>query len=95
MTVSIAELRAAANLLFDHLERSGHSVVRIDEDYYWSVPPAQQFDVYSTPPELTIGQLSDDLREVGRMRAGESPPLAYGLVWLAAILRVVGLRVVH
>lgn len=35
---SYSELWQAANAIFDHLERSGHTEIEIDEDYYWSIP---------------------------------------------------------
>lgn len=94
MKVCIAELREVANLLFDHLERSGHAEIELESDYYWSIPTEQLYSVYEEPTDLTIGQLSDDQRELANIRAGAKPPLAYALVWLSSLLRYVGARVV-
>lgn len=94
MKVSVAELREAANLLFDHLERSGHAEIEVDADYYWSVPTEQLYSSYTEPTGLTLGQLSDDQRELTRIRIGAQPPLAYALVWLSSLLRFVGARIV-
>ncbi len=94
MKVSIAELREVANLLFDHLERSGHAEIEVDSDYYWSVPAEELYSVYEEPTDLTIGQLSDDQRELASIRTGAKPPIAYALVWLSSLLRFVGARIV-
>lgn len=74
MKVCIAELREVANLLFDHLEQSGHAEIELESDYYWSVPTEQLYSVYEEPTDLTIGQLSDDQRELASIRAGAKPP---------------------
>ena len=90
MDVSIDKLRAAANALLSHLERSGVATVTISEDYYWDVPEQLRYDAFAEPSEHTIGQLSFDIRELELMLTGERPLMGFGLVWLAAILRRVG-----
>jgi len=94
MKVSVVELREVANLLFDHLECSGHAEIEVDADFYWSVPPDKTYSVYEEPVGLTIGQLSDDARELNAIRTGAKQPIAYALVWLSALLRFVGARIV-
>jgi hypothetical protein len=90
MEVDIDRLRAVANELFSHLEQRGAKSMTILEDYYWDVPAAVRYDRYEEPREHTVGQLFDDMAELTRMLNGERPMLAYGLVWLAAILRRLG-----
>jgi hypothetical protein len=53
-------------------------------------PTDQRYDRYDEPREHTIGQLSDDLRELKLMIDGHRPMVGGGLVWLAAILRRIG-----
>jgi hypothetical protein len=88
--VTIAELRAAAELFFSHLERKGARSITFSEDYYWDVPAELRYDRYDEPTKHTIGQLSDDLAELRRIMDGSRPITALGLVWLAALLRRVG-----
>jgi len=88
--VTVAELRAAAELFFSHLESNAIRSVTILEDCYWDVPAAVRYDPYHQPTQHTIGQLSDDLVELRRMMDGSRPVIAWGLVWLAALLRGVG-----
>lgn len=90
MDVKIDELRSIANALFSHLENDGAKSLTLSVDYYWDVPEDTRYDSYEKPRELTLGQLTDDMTELTRMLNGERPMVAYGLVWLAAILRRVG-----
>lgn len=88
--VTVAQLKVAADLLLSHLESSGVKTIEITDDFYWDVPASRRYDQYDEPTQHTVGQLSEDLSELQRMLAGETPALGYGLVWLAALLRRVG-----
>jgi hypothetical protein len=88
--VTVTELRAAAELLFSHLERKGIRSVTLPEDDYWDVPADIRYDPYDKPTRHTIGQLSDDLTELRQMMDGSRPLVAWGFVWLAVLLRRVG-----
>ncbi len=90
MKITTNELRTAALDLLEHLDRMGHAVVEVDDDFYWDVPESARYDRYQQPTQLTLGQLSDDLSEIRRLIDGSKEPLGYGLVWLAAILRRIG-----
>jgi hypothetical protein len=81
-------------LLLDQLEQPGHSEVEVEPDYYWSIPTDKLYAPYEQPTDLTLGQLSSDLEEVRRINSGEKPAVAYGLVWLSALLRFVGAKAV-
>ena len=94
MKVKVSELRQVATLLFDHLERTGHTEIDVDEDYYWSVPDDRKYLPYQEPKDLTLGQLSHDLDAMKNINSGESKPIAYALVWLSSLLGLVGARIV-
>jgi hypothetical protein len=68
--VTVADLRAAAELFFSHLESKGIRSVTLSKDYYWDVPADLRYDPYEEPTKHTIGQLSDDLDELRRMMDG-------------------------
>jgi hypothetical protein len=89
MTIDICELRSILTLLLDSTEEYG-SQIEVSADYYWDVPKEARYDTYDSPPELTIGQLSDDWNELQRIRHGQSPAIPYALVWLAAVIRRIG-----
>lgn len=90
MKVTTKELRETMDLLLSHLEDSGKTEFELEEDYYWSVPPADRYSPYEEPKVFTLGQLSDDLEELRSIRAGEKEPLGYALVWLSSVLTRVG-----
>ena len=90
MQISIEKLKALADLLLSHVEESGSKTIEIGDDYYWDVPESARYNPSDKPIDLTIGQLSDDVSELRRMLAGDTPVLGYGLVWLSAVLRRVG-----
>lgn len=94
MRIKISELRAAANNLFDHLERSGHAELDVDSDFYWSIPDEKLYTVYEEPSGFTVGQLSDDWKELQQIASGQRPPITYALVWLSSVLRFVGTKIV-
>lgn len=94
MKIRISELREAANLLFDHLERSGHAEIEVDRDFYWSIPDDKLYAAYEEPSGFTMGQLSDDCQELRKISSGQREPISYALVWLSSILRFVGAKIV-
>lgn len=92
VVVDLATLRAVVSGLLDHLEASEAGEVLLDHDMFWSMDVSEMFNVYSRPDNLTIGQLSESWASLLRM-IDEDRPLMYGLVWLADVLRVIGLSV--
>ncbi len=90
MQVTVVRLRALADKLLTHLEETGHSVVEINEDYYWEVPVDRRYNPYEKPDELSLGQLCDQWSDLEKVLADEKHVLNYDLVWFAAILRRIG-----
>lgn len=91
MHVSLPELRRVFDVLIDHLEAvTKNDSVVLDKDYFWSIPPDERYDVYNTPADLTIGQLSDSWEFLKTPLADPDDALTYHLVWLADILRAIG-----
>ncbi len=93
VTVDLGALRAVASALLDHLAELEGSEVALEHDMFWSVDPAVLFNVYAQPEGLSIGQLSESWENLRRM-VDDDRPLAYGLVWLADVLRAIGLEIV-
>lgn len=90
MRIKVDDLRATAEILFSYLEATGQGEVTIPHDFYWNVPTEGRYDSYEEPTELDVGQLTEDWDRLQNIRQGQSPPVAYALVWLAAVLRAVG-----
>nr|BFD94189.1 hypothetical protein KitaXyl93_55490 [Kitasatospora sp. Xyl93] len=93
--ISLERLRAALDVLVRHVAaRVPAGEVAIEQDAFWSVPVASMADVYSAPPELTIGMVSESWSQVEAMIDDEEKAVGYGLVWLADVLRAIGAKVV-
>jgi hypothetical protein len=90
LTVTMEELRTFTNMILGHLESVGQQDLELRHDYFWSIGPDELYDVYESPGELTIGQISESLATLRRISSGKSPPIGYALVWLADILRAIG-----
>ena len=89
--VSERALREAFELLKRHVSaRSEGGQIAIHNDAFWSVPVTSMNDIYSDPPELTIGTVSDAWHNVERMIDDEARVVGYGLVWLADVIRAIG-----
>jgi hypothetical protein len=92
MQVNLRELLAVASIIVEEHLETGSEDVELDVDYYWHIPTAKKYDPYTTPDcgALTLGQLSDDVKELIAIANSTSEPTSYALVWLAAVVRAVG-----
>lgn len=94
MKITIAELRRVTEKHLRHLEERGVTAVDLEQDFYWSIPSEQLYNTDEEPSGLEVGQLVDDVEELRRVDRGEKEPIGYGLVWLSAVLRAVGEKVI-
>ncbi|MFF2546203.1 hypothetical protein ACFVUY_27025 [Kitasatospora sp. NPDC058063] len=93
--ISLERLREALDVLVRHVAAGVPAgEIAIQQDAFWSVPVASMADVYSGPPELTIGMVSESWSHVEEMIDDEDKVVGYGLVWLADVLRAIGSKVV-
>lgn len=93
MKIDVAVLRSAIEKCLDHVERFAGSEVEIGEaDLYWNVPAEFLYDPVHNPKELTLGSLEDDWSKLRVVAGDQEEPMAYVLVWAAAVMRIVGER---
>lgn len=91
LQVQVSEIeKALARLLETLREREGEVVELSEADYYWAIAPEEMYAPYKKPETCTLGQLSDDLEEIGRIAKDQAPPVALDLVKLSAILAAIG-----
>lgn len=97
MNVKVSELREIADRLFTHLEETERREFEIFEDYYWDISKEDLYDPMKdpNPEDFGVGQLSHDWERLSGILAGNDPPLGYALVWLSAILKIVGEKTVY
>ena len=83
-------MREALNLVVDELERAHGESMRIDTDYFWSVPSPERTNVYQQPSELTIGQLSDLVEGMHSLVEDPERVTVVDAIKLAELLRTAG-----
>jgi hypothetical protein len=93
--ISLDELRKAFDLLVSRLVgRDAGDRILLHRDAFWSVPTAYANDVYSEPPELMIGMVSESWSRLQAMIDDETKVVGYGFIWLAEVLRAIGAETV-
>lgn len=89
-TVSVELLRQIMNRALDHVRDVGGDTIELEQDFFWSVPPHELYDVYIRPEELTIGQITESWGNLTVLQQDGEPVTAYVLVWVADVLRALG-----
>lgn len=91
--IDVEALRRITSRLLDHLAENQGDQVALDHDMFWSIAAPEIFNVYSRPEDLTIGQISEAWASLCLM-VDDDRPLTYCLVWLADVLRAIGMEIV-
>ena len=90
MHITVDNLRRVSAALFDRLEARGYETIDVPHDYYWDIDRVQRHNLDAEPENLSVGQLTEDWWNLEEMLRDESLCAAYGLTWLAAVLREIG-----
>ncbi len=94
LDIQVEELRAVCHRLLAHLEQVAGGTLTLEKEHFWAISPEQLYDVQQEPVELSIGQLSESWENLQRSTVVDDT-VAYELVWLADVLRAVGLQIVR
>lgn len=90
MKIKTSDLLIVLELLLKQQEEAGNKEFELPVDYYWNIGKEDKYNPYAEPKELTMGQLTDDWKELKQIQAGESQAIGYALVWLGQILIAIG-----
>jgi hypothetical protein len=77
MKIKTDELRQSFEVFMRHLDDTGKTEISIEEDYYWNVPQDRRYNPLQEPKEFTMGQLTDDWKEVRQISSGERDVIGY------------------
>ena len=92
--IDLITLKAAVNSVLDHLiEDLGLKSIPLEHDNYWDCPAPELYDVSTTPADLTIGSLFDDMQFTRSVRRGQSGDASINLVHIAPLLRYIADKV--
>ncbi len=96
MKIDVDQLEQALQALIDELRKKEGKVINIEQpiDYYWSIPGEVLYNPYENPNELTLGQLSDDLKEMTKIASKTSEPVSYDFVKMSSLMAMIGHKTV-
>lgn len=89
LKIDTGELREVFDRLVTHLEQTRGESVTLHEDYFYSLPSPEIYDVTSDPPSPTIGQLTESWTNLHRTQDIDSTT-TFELVWLGDLLKALG-----
>ncbi|MFD9689067.1 hypothetical protein ACFWXO_25310 [Kitasatospora sp. NPDC059088] len=93
LRVSLDQVRDSFEVLMRHLEAHGAGgEAALPNDLFWSVPPPELYDMTAKPDVLTIGQVSESWAQLQALLADPDRAIGHHLVWLADVLRAIGLE---
>ena len=86
----IESLRQTLNVVLGKLESVHGDCLKLDKDYFWSIPAEQRMNVYEQPTGLTVGQLSELVESMERLADDPERVTVVDAVKLAELLRTAG-----
>lgn len=89
LKIDTRELREVFERLITHLEQTRGESVTLHEDYFYSLPSPEIYDVTNDSPSPTIGQLTESWANLHRTPDIDST-VTFELVWLGDLLKALG-----
>jgi hypothetical protein len=89
LTIDTGELREVFERLITYLQQTRGESVTLHEDYFYSLPFPEIYDVLHGPPSPTIGQLTESWANLQRTQDVDST-ITFELVWLGDLLKALG-----
>ncbi|MCD2444232.1 hypothetical protein LQ757_18270 [Agromyces sp. SYSU K20354] len=89
LTIDTRELRDVFERLITHLEQTRGESVTLHEDYFYSMPYPEIYDVLNGPPSPTIGSLTETWDNLQGDKDIDST-IMFELVWLGDLLKALG-----
>lgn len=89
LTIDTGELRDVFERLITHLEQTKGASVTLHEDYFYSLPYPEIYDVMNDAPAPAIGQLTESWANLHRSE-DVNTTVTFELVWLGDLLKALG-----
>jgi len=92
--VSLPLIRLVFNQMLDALEERRGEQIELVHSHYWSIPGLVGTDPYRRPgtSDLTLGEVAETYANLVESVAHDESGFSYGFVWLADLLRLVGIQ---
>ena len=89
LQIPVGDLRRVFERILEHVEQTTGETVTLHEDYFYSLPAPELYDVGNDAPEPTIGQLTESWDNL-TSHSDSDWTVNWEFVWLGDILRAVG-----
>jgi hypothetical protein len=91
MKIHIDEIQKITLLLLSKVVESKGNEIEIEGDYYWDIASDEIYNPYLEPENISLGQLSDDIKELNRLLQ-KNDAVPYDIKRLSNILKVISLE---
>jgi hypothetical protein len=88
LTIATCELRDVFERLLAHLESQNGEAVTLTEDYFYSIPVPDIYNVHRSAPEPTVGQLTESWAHIQGREADST--VTFEFVWFGDLMKAIG-----
>ena len=91
MRVNINNLQKIISLLLLKLKEAKGNEIEIENDFYWDILSDELYNPYNEPKNISLGQLSDELKEILRLQTTDDA-IIYDLKRVSNILKALSIE---
>ncbi len=88
--MKVSQIREITQVLLDWFEQQAPEEIDFDADYYWMIPSEEIYRLDKDPQEFTLGQLTDEWKELQKTKAKNRIPSRQDFIWLSGLFRAIG-----
>ena len=92
MKVNINEIQKITSLLLSKLREQKGNEVELENDFYWDISSDELYKPYDDPKDISLGQLSDELKEIQRLSQSSDEAIPYDLKRIAEIIKALSIE---
>ena len=92
MKVNIDEIQKITSFLLSRLREEKGNEIEIENDFYWDISSDELYNPYDTPENISLGQLSDQLKEIKRLSVSPDNAVSYDLKRIAVIIKALSIE---
>jgi hypothetical protein len=91
MKINIKEIEKIVSILLSNLRESKGDEIELKNDFYWDISAEELYNPYEEPKNLSLGQLSDDITEILRLKNSDDA-VVYDIKRLSSILKALSIE---
>ncbi len=91
MKVNIDDLLGFTSGFLLKLKEAKGNDIELQSDYYWDIDSDELYNPYNEPKNISLGQLSDDLKEIMRLK-NRDDGIFYDLQRISNIIKALSIE---